>query len=64
MAVNEKEGFGEKVKEFFTQNPDDHEYEKAGGDSRVPKEQRKGDPKREANSYAVSHGEEPPYPGH
>lgn len=62
MGTNKTEGFGEKVTEFFTQHKDDYEYEKAGGDGRVPEEARKGDPRGEARQHAQEHGESDPYP--
>lgn len=62
MATNENEGLGEKVKEFFTQTPEDRSYEDAGGDSRVPEAERHGDPTGEANAYAAANGEDLPYP--
>lgn len=62
MATNNREGFVEKVTEFFTQNPADHKYEEEGGDSRVPAEERTNDPKSDARKYALAHGEDDPYP--
>lgn len=62
MATNKQESFGEKVTEFFTQHKDDWEYEKDGGDSRVPEEKRQGDPRKEARLHAISLGEGDPYP--
>lgn len=62
MGTNNKESFGEKVTEFFTQHKDDHQYEKDGGDSRVPEEARLGDPRQEARAYAHANGESDPYP--
>lgn len=62
MAVDENEGVFEKVKDFFWQGPDDRSYEDAGGDDRVPEDQRTNDPKADANKYAREHGEEVPYP--
>lgn len=62
MATNHRESFGEKVAEFFTQHKDDREYEKEGGDGRVPEEDRQGNPRREARVYALSVGEADPYP--
>lgn len=64
MAVDKNEGFGEKVKDFFWQNPDDRSYEDAGGDDRVPENQRTNDPKDDANKYAQAAGEPLPYPDH
>lgn len=64
MGVNEDEGFGKKVKDFFTQKPEDHDYQKKGGDDRVPEGERTDDPQADANRYAVAHGEELPYPEH
>lgn len=62
MGTNKTEGFGEKVVEFFTQHKDDRAYEAEGGDDRVPKEDRKGNPRLEARLYALSVGEQDPYP--
>ncbi len=64
MATDNKEGLVEKVKDFFTQRPDDHAYENHGGDDRVPPEKRTADPKADANEHAASAGEDLPYPGH
>ena len=64
MAVDKNEGFFEKAKDFWTQGPEDRAYEDAGGDDRVPKEQRTNDPKADANKFAQDNGEEPPYPNH
>lgn len=62
MATNKTESLFEKITEFFTQHKHDYEYEKNGGDSRVPKKDRHGDPHREARLYARAHDEEDPYP--
>lgn len=62
MATNNKEGWGEKIGEFFTQHKDDRKYEGAGGDARVPEEKRQGNPRQEARAYAISIGEDDPYP--
>lgn len=62
MAVDENENVFEKVKDFFWQGPDDRSYEDAGGDDRVPEDQRTNDPKADANKYARENGEEVPYP--
>ena len=62
MAVNDKESFGEKVKEFFLQNPEDREYEEQGGDARIPVEDRTESPRLDARKYALSIDEEDPYP--
>lgn len=62
MAVDGKEGFVEKVTEFFTQGPEDRAYEDAGGDARVPEADRTDDPQADANAFAVAEGEEVPYP--
>lgn len=62
MAVNSKEGIFEKTKDFFTANPADWKYEKAGGDDRVPVSERTNDPKADAKKYARENGEEDPYP--
>lgn len=64
MAVDENEGVFEKVKDFFWQGPDDKAYEDAGGDDRVPEDQRTNDPKADANKYARENGLDEPYPGH
>lgn len=64
MATDNKESPVEKAVEFFTQGPDDREYEGQGGDDRVPKDQRTSDPKADANKYAQSQGEKLPYPDH
>ena len=64
MAVNKNESIGDKVVDFFTQKPEDHEYEKAGGDDRVPMHERTDDPKADANRFARAAGEEIPYPDH
>ena len=64
MAVDKDEGPLEKVKDFFLQTPEDRSYEDAGGDDRVPEEERTNDPKADANRYAKEHGEEEPYPNH
>lgn len=64
MAVDKNESPVEKVVEFFTQGPEDRAYENAGGDDRVPQEQRTDDPKADANTYALANGEDAPYPGH
>lgn len=64
MAAGDKEGIFEKVGEFFTQKPEDHDYEKAGGDAKVPDEKRTNDPLADANEYAVSVGKALPYPSH
>lgn len=62
MAVDKGEGIVEKVKDFFTQTPEDRAYEDAGGDDRVPEADRTEDPKADANAFAVSEGEAAPYP--
>lgn len=62
MATNNKESAWEKTVEFFTQHKDDRTYEKEGGDGRVPVEKRQGNPRREARVYALSIGEDDPYP--
>jgi hypothetical protein len=62
MAVDGEEGIVEKVKEFFTQTPEDRAYEDAGGDDRVPEAERTDNPEADANKYAVEHGEDKPYP--
>lgn len=62
MGTNSTESFGEKITEFFTQHKDDYQYEKDGGDSRVPEGDRHGDPRREARLYARQHNEADPYP--
>lgn len=64
MAVNENEGLGDKIVDFFTQKPEDHEYEKEGGDDRVPHHERTDDPKADANRFAQAAGEPLPYPNH
>lgn len=64
VAVDKNEGFIEKVKDFFWQGPEDRSYEDAGGDDRVPEDERTNDPKADANKYARDHGEEIPYPDH
>jgi hypothetical protein len=63
MAVDKKESPVEKVVEFFTQNPADRAYEDAGGDAKVPVEERTDDPRADANAYAKKVGEPEPYPG-
>lgn len=62
MATNNTESIWQKGVEFFTQNKEDRTYEGEGGDDRVPKEDRKGDPRKEARIYARDHGEDDPYP--
>lgn len=62
MATNNTEGWGQKVFEYFTQTKEDRQYEKEGGDDRVPEAERKGNPRREARVYAKQHGEADPYP--
>lgn len=62
MATNNKESFGEKVTEWFTQSPEDRAYEEKGGDGRVPQEDRQGNPRAEARHFAYVNGEEDPYP--
>lgn len=62
MATNNKETFGQKAVEFFTQHKDDRAYEAEGGDDRVPEEKRQGNPRHEARVYALSVGEDDPYP--
>lgn len=62
MGTNRTESFREKITEFFTQHKGDYNYEKDGGDSRVPKKDRKGNPRHEARVYARDHGEADPYP--
>lgn len=62
MAVNKKEDFLKKVKDFFWQGPKDHSYQDEGGDDRVPPQDRHGKPLHEANAYAAAHGEPLPYP--
>lgn len=64
MAVDKDEGIIEKVKDFFWQNPEDRSYEDAGGDDRVPTDERTNDPKSDANKYARDRGEEIPYPNY
>lgn len=64
MAAGPKESLWEKFKEFFTQKPADHKYEKKGGDARIDPKDRTSDPKRDANLYAASRGEEAPWPDH
>lgn len=64
MAVDKNENVFEKAKDFFWQGPDDRAYEDAGGDDRVPKEERTNDPKADANKYALANGEDAPYPDH
>lgn len=62
MGVDGNEGFGERVKEFFTQTPEDREYEDRGGDQRVPVEDRTDDPKADAKRLAAANGEDDPHP--
>lgn len=62
MATNDKEGFLEKSKEFFTQTPEDRKYEEAGGDDRIPLHERTDDPKADAKRFAAAQGERDPYP--
>lgn len=62
MVTNNKENFGQKFTEFFTQHKDDRAYEAEGGDDRVPVEKRQGNPRLEARVYALSVGEQDPYP--
>jgi len=62
MATNNTESWGEKAVEYFTQTKEDREYEKAGGDDRVPEAERRGNPRKEARQYAQAHGEDDPYP--
>ena len=64
MAVDKDESAFEKVKDFFTQKPEDRAYEDLGGDDRVPMNERTDDPKADANRYAHEAGEELPYPGY
>lgn len=64
MAVDKNESLGEKIKDFWWQGPSDRAYEDAGGDDRVPEDQRTDDPKADANKYAREHGEDAPYPDH
>lgn len=64
MAVDKNENIFQKAKDFFWQGPDDRSYEDAGGDDRVPEDQRTNDPKADANKYARENGEEIPYPDH
>lgn len=62
MAVDEQEGPLEKIKDLFTQKPEDRAYEDAGGDDDVPEEDRTDDPKADAKRFALAAGEEDPYP--
>lgn len=62
MAVDDKEGPLEKIKDFFTQKPEDRAYEDNGGDDRVSEADRTDDPKADAKAYAASVGEDDPYP--
>lgn len=64
MAVDKNENIFEKAKDFFWQSPGDRSYEDAGGDDRVPEDQRTDDPKADANKYARENGLEEPYPAH
>lgn len=64
MATEEKEGVLEKAVEFFTQKPADHEYEKSGGDAKVPAEKRTNDPLADANEFAAAQGDDLPWPSH
>ena len=64
MAVDKNEGIFEKVKDFWWQGPSDRAYEDAGGDDRIPEDERTDDPKADANKYARDNGEEIPYPDH
>lgn len=64
MAAGDKESVFEKVGEFFTQKPEDHDYEKAGGDAKVPAEKRTNDPLADANEHASAEGKNLPYPSH
>lgn len=64
MPVNDKEDVGQKIVDFFTQKPEDHTYEAAGGDDRVPLHERTDDPKADANRFSLAAGEPLPYPGY
>lgn len=53
MATNEHEGFGERVAEFFTQKPEDRQYEESGGDAAIPAELRTDDPVADVQRWTV-----------
>lgn len=51
MASNADESTIERVAEFFTQRPEDHDYEKQGGDATIPVEFRTADPGADLNHW-------------
>lgn len=64
MATDNQESFIEKTVEFFTQKRSDFDYEQAGGDSKIPEDERTDDAKYDANVFAVKNGKEAPWPLH